>query len=86
LGAKVPMSWIERAVRLPGKTWVVASALWFVGARSSSAEVTLTAKTLGRFALTRGVVYRSLAHLERVGLVRVCQRNGRKPVITILPA
>jgi hypothetical protein len=85
LGAKIPMSWIERATCLPGKTWPVAVALWFVGGRSSSAEVTLTAKTLKRFALTRKVVYRALGHLERAGLVKVRHRNGRKPLVTILP-
>jgi hypothetical protein len=78
------MSWLERAAHLPGKTLIVALALWFVAARASSAEATLTAKTLQRFALTRKAVYRALDHLERADLVRVHQRKGRKPLITIL--
>jgi hypothetical protein len=88
LGGSIPMSWIQQAVRLPGKTWTVASALWFTGIRSrgKSAVVRLTLKTRRRFGLTRQAVYRALAHLERAGLVRVGRAAGRRPVVTILPA
>jgi hypothetical protein len=82
------MSWVERAVHLPGKTWLVASALWFTAIRSrrKAATVRLTPKTMRRFNLTRKVVYRTLAHLETAGLVRVERTSGRPLDVTILPA
>jgi hypothetical protein len=81
------MSWVSRAVRLPGKSWHVASALWFVGirSRSKSATVQLTARTLSRFGLTRQAVYRALSHLEIAGLVQVQRPSGKRLVVTILP-
>jgi hypothetical protein len=76
------------AVRLPGKSWHVASALWFVGIRSrdKSATVRLTARTLLRFGLRRLTVYRALRHLQAARLVRVERPAGRRLVVTILPA
>jgi hypothetical protein len=66
----------------------MATALWFVGLRSRSktATVTLTEKTIRRFRLNRQALYRSLAALEEAGLVIVERRNGRRSVVTILPA
>jgi hypothetical protein len=88
LGGPIPISWVERAARLPGKAWHVASALWFVGVRSrtKSATVQLTLKTLRRFSLDRKTVYRALQPLERAGLVRVERHPGKRLVVTILPA
>jgi hypothetical protein len=79
---------VSRAVRLPGKCWHVASALWFVGIRSrnKSATVQLTPKTLRRFGLNKMGVSRALRHLEAAGLVRVERTMGRRSVVTILPA
>jgi hypothetical protein len=88
LGGPIPLTWVERAVRLPGKAWHVASALWFVGIRSrtKSATVNLTAKTLRRFGFTRQAAYRALCALERAGLVQVNRQPGRRLIVTILPS
>jgi hypothetical protein len=88
IGGPVPLTWVERAVVLPGKAWHVASALWFVGIRSrnKSATVRLTTKTLRRFGLNRHTVYRALASLEGAGLVRVERQIGCRLSVTILPA
>jgi hypothetical protein len=88
IGGPIPMSWAERAVRLPGKAWHVASALWFVGirSRSKSATVRLAPKTLLRFGLNRKTVYRALRPLEHAGLVRVERHTGKRLTVTILPA
>ena len=88
LGGPIPLSWASAAVRLPGKSWHVASALWFVGIRSrdKSATVQLTPKTLRRFGLNKMDVSRALRRLETAGLVRVGRAAGRRSVVTILPA
>jgi hypothetical protein len=82
------MSWVTTAARLPGKAWLVASALWFAGirSRSKSAEVQLTLKTRRRFHLNRKTVSRGLNQLEQAGLVRVDRTIGRRLRVTILPA
>jgi hypothetical protein len=88
LTGPIPMSWIQEATRLSGRTWQVASALWFVGIRSrtKSATVTLTEKTRRRFNLTRQAVRRGLQQLADAGLVIVERQSGRYSVVTILPA
>jgi hypothetical protein len=87
LGGPIPVTWVRRAVGLPGKAWHTASALWFVGIRSrdKSATVALTAKTLRLFRLTRQAAYRAFTTLEGAGLVRVHRRTGRRLLVTILP-
>jgi hypothetical protein len=88
IGGPIPLSWVSTAVRLPGKAWHVASALWFVGIRSrdKSPTVSLTLKTLRRFGLSRWAVYHGLRYLQAAGLVRVERPAGQRLVVTILPA
>jgi hypothetical protein len=88
LTGPIPMSWIEEATRLSGRTWQVASALWFVGVRSKSksATVTLTEKTRRRFHLTRNAINRGLKQLAKAGLVIVERQVGTYSVVTILPS
>jgi hypothetical protein len=88
LTGPIPMTWIQEATRLSGRTWQVASALWFVGIRSrtKSATVTLTEKTRRRFHLTECAVKRGLKQLADAGLVIVERQSGRRSIVTILPA
>jgi hypothetical protein len=81
------MSWIRVATRLSGRTWQVATALWFVGIRSKSkgATVTLTEKTRRRFNLSRNAVTRGLKQLAGAGLISLEGQSGRRSVVTILP-
>jgi hypothetical protein len=88
LTGPIPMSWIQEATRLSGRTWQVACALWFVGIRSKtkSATVTLTEKTRRRFNLSENAVKRGLKQLADAGLVIVERQTGRRSIVTILPA
>jgi hypothetical protein len=81
------MGWVQRAAALPGRTWHVASALWFVGIRSKTknATVTLTEKVRRHFSLSRTIVWRGLNQLAKAGLIRVERRSGRYSIVTILP-
>jgi hypothetical protein len=82
------MSWVAEATPLSGRTWQVATALWFVALRSrtKSATETLTEKTMRRFHLSQKMVQRGLAALSDAGLVIVERRAGRRSLVTILPA
>jgi hypothetical protein len=88
LTGPIPMTWIQVATRLSGRTWQVACALWFVGIRSKakSATVTLTEKTRCRFNLSRNAVKRGLKQLADACLVIVERQTGRRSILTILPA
>jgi hypothetical protein len=80
------MSWIERAARLPGRAWHLACALWFEASCSRQATVRLPANTRRRFGLTaRPTLQRALEVLQKARLIRIADRPGRKPLITILP-
>lgn len=84
----VPMGWAERAAALPGRAWHLACALWFDAncSRGKPATVQPTRRTLLRFGLSsRPTLYRALDVLEGAGLIRVETRDGRRPLVTILP-
>jgi hypothetical protein len=88
LTGPIPMGWIQEATGLSGRTWQVASALWFTGVRSKtkSATVTLTEKTRRRFHLTRSAINRGLKQLAHAGLIIVERHSGTYSIVTILPA
>src|SRR5262249_40864258 len=86
LGGPIPMGWIQRAARLPGKAFHLGCALWFqaVCSPSKSAVVKLPRKTRKWFGLERHAFYRALDALERARLVQSERRTGKVPLITIL--
>jgi hypothetical protein len=88
IGGPIPLDWVTLATTLPGRTWVVASVLWFVAIRErrKCATVNLTLKTLRRFNINRKSLYRALKALEGAGLVCVGRQAGRRLSVTILPA
>jgi hypothetical protein len=88
LSGPIPITWIQHATALSGRTWQVATALWFVGNRSrtKSATVTLTEKVRLYFNLSKHAVWRGLQQLAKAGLIRVERRSGRCSAVTILPA
>jgi hypothetical protein len=82
------MTWIVEVTRLSGRTWQVASALWFAGlrSRSKSATVALTPKILDQFHLSPCAVKRGLTALADAGLVIIERQTGKRSLVTILPA
>src|SRR5262249_48795050 len=85
--AYLPMSWVEKACRLPGRAWHLACALWFTavcrGGRKSN--LLLSQQTKKRFGLTsRTTVRRAVCSLRQARLVRVKQLPGQSPRFSIL--
>ena len=80
----VPLTWLERAAGLPGRSIHVAVALWYEAARSRSRCVALSNKLCLRFHIERNAKYRALRSLELAGLAFVERRRGRSPRVTIL--
>ncbi len=88
LGGPIPRDWLSRAARLPGKAYHLGTALWYAAVRSKGKNPTviLTSTLSACFGLgTRTTRTRALAALRGAGLVRVEERTGRSPRVTILP-
>lgn len=83
LKGPIPLAWLERAARLPGKSLQAAVALWYAAGLLRSARIPLSNVSGHRFGLDRNAKYRALAWLERAGLVTVERTLGRSPVVTI---
>lgn len=79
----IPMAWLERAAKLPGKAISVALLLWFRDGMSVGEPIKLTPALLKRFEIGRKAGYRAIAALEVAGLVIVERHRGRCPKITL---
>ena len=85
LKGPIPLSWLEAAARLPGKSLHAGVALWFAAGLLRSDKIPLSNLSGHRFGCDRNAKYRALAWLEGAGLVRVERKLGRAPIVTILP-
>jgi DNA-binding transcriptional ArsR family regulator len=79
----LPMPWLERAARLPGKALAVALLLWFMAGMVGGAPIKLSAGLLARFGVGRKAAYAALTALEREGLITAQRRRGRLPSVKI---
>jgi len=80
----IPLSWIHRASRLPGKALQVGITLWHLAGVTKSRTVILTRSRLRQFGLHPETGRRGLRALEKANLVHV-ERSGRKcPRVTLV--
>ena len=84
LKGPIPLSWLCRAARLPGKTLAVALIIWFRAGITSRREVKIGRTQTGLFGIGRKAVYRGLSALESAGLISIKRSVGKSPIITIL--
>lgn len=83
LRGPIPLDWLSKAARLPGKSLHVGIALWFMGGVQKSRTVPLSNITSLRFGLDRNAKYRALAWLEQAGLIAVERKLGCAPIVTL---
>ena len=86
LKGPVPLAWLHRAAKLPGKALAVGVAVWFKAGATRSREVRLSGQLLSRFGLNRHSAQRGLAALEAERLVSVERHPGRCSVVTLKDA
>lgn len=86
IAGPLPLAWISQAAALGGKTLHVGLALWYLAGLTKSRVVRLTSKALTVFGVSRDAKYPALERLDKAGLVRVDQRPGCLPLVTILQA
>ncbi len=84
LKGPIPLSWLETAAALPGRSLHAGIALWYAAGLMRSNSVPLSNISGLRFGLDRNAKYRALSWLEKAGLVAVERKLGRTPVVTIV--
>ena len=81
----IPLPWIQRASKLPGKSLAVGLAIWYRSGLIRQKELSLPTTLLGQFGIDRHAKRRALSELENAGLIGVSRKHGKNPIIiTIL--
>ena len=83
LKGPIPLNWLAKAARQPGKALHVAIAIWFLAGVTRSRNVVLSSNLMFSFGASRFSTYRGLKALEEAGLLKVIRHPGRGPRITI---
>jgi len=85
LRGPIPLAWLQKAARLPGRTLAVGVALWHLaGLRRTRQHLSLSTERLAPFGVSRYAKDRALRHLTGAGLVTVDRKRGRSPRVTIV--
>ena len=80
----IPLDWLTRASKLPGRAISTGIVLWFLSGVKKSNTVVLQGSLLRSFGVKRHAGYRALQALEGASLVSVVRRSGKSPEVTIL--
>lgn len=80
----LPLSWIQQAARMPGKTLQVGLTLWYLSGLQKSRTVKLASKPLAGMGVSRDAKYEALDRLRSAGLIAVEQIPGCAPSVTLL--
>ena len=83
LKGPIPLNWLAKASRQPGKALHVAIAIWFFAGIKRSRTIALSSRLMFSLGSSRYSTYRGLKALEEAGLVTVIRHRGRSPRITI---
>ena len=81
----IDFEWVKKAATLPGKTWLVGTAIWFVVGMAESNTITIQGWIIADLNISRKAFNRALGRLEGIGLISVNRRPGCSPEITLLP-
>lgn len=84
LRGPIPVEWLDKAAALPGKTFNIAVALWWLHGMAKGKPFKLTQRALSCFHVGRDAASDGLARLENFKLIQVERHAGRRPTISIL--
>ena len=84
LKGPIPLNWLAKAARLPGKALHVAIAIWFWVGIKKSCTVGLSNVGVKVFGISRYSKKRGLKSLELAKLVIVKQHTGCAPIVTVV--
>ncbi len=80
---RVPLSWLAKASRLPGKALAVGLSIWSLALAVKSMTVMVTSQHLEPFGIDAPAKSRALTALSKAGLISVERRRGRFPLVTL---
>jgi len=80
----IPLAWLRRAARLPGKTINVAVALWWRHGMAKGRPFKLTQMALNALNVGRDAAGAALLLLEQEGLIQVERKSGQRPNISLV--
>jgi hypothetical protein len=81
LKGPIPLNWLGRAARLPGKCLHVALALWYRRGVLKTDEARLPMQLLRDcFGVSRYAAHRAIANLAHNGLIMATIKRGRSPI------
>ena len=81
LRGPIPLEWLAKAGRLPGRCLHVGIVIWFLIGVENEKRVKLSPQRLRQFGVSRHSTYRALRLLEQHGLLRVERRRGASPIV-----
>jgi hypothetical protein len=84
LRGPIPLEWLSKAAKLPGKALNVAIALWWCHGMAKGKPFKLTQRALTCLNVKRDAVSAGLIRLEQAGLIQVERRLGQCPIIVII--
>jgi hypothetical protein len=84
LRGPVPLAWLASAATLRGRSIAVGVLIWFMVGLKKSTSVSIPTQRLREFGIDRYAFYRSLAALERAGLVTVERRRGAQARVAVV--
>jgi hypothetical protein len=80
----IPIKWLDKAAKLPGKALNVALALWWLYGMAKRKPFKLTQQALDFMHVGRDAVGDGLTRLEQAGLIQVERKPGQRPAISII--
>ena len=80
----VPLDWMQRAARLPGKAFQVALAIWHLRTLAKLNSFKMEQKHVRAFGVRRDAYHRALRALEGAQLITATRSHGRNAVISII--
>ncbi len=83
IAGKLPLDWIQRASKLPGRALQAGMAIWYLAGLNNSRTVKLSSKVLNGFIEKRTTGYNAITTLEKADLISVQRHQGRNPIVTI---
>jgi len=84
LRGPIPISWLNRAAQLGGKTLNVAIAIRWIHGMSGNQPIKLSKKALQSFHVSSDAASDALNRMEANGLIRLSKKPGQRPAIDVL--
>lgn len=84
LKGPIPIAWLSRAARLPGKALNVALAMRWLSDMNADAPIKLTRVAMDKFHFSADAASDALLRMEDAGLIKLHKNPGQRHLIEVL--